>query len=102
MSFNYYTVEGIGVTASSIAPFVNPEKVIECIKKLYPSDLENIENDTKDINDIGELKKIVDGYICLGWYYSNICEIREQVENLINDDIYFCYVYWLFMWCVIL
>ena len=57
MSFNYYTVEGIGVTANSIAPFVNPEKVIECIKKLYPSDLENIENDTKDINDIGELKK---------------------------------------------
>ena len=75
MSFNYYTVEGIGVTASSIAPFVNPEKVIKCIKKLYPSDLENIENDTKDINDIGELKKIVDGYICLGWYYSNICEM---------------------------
>lgn len=57
MSSIYYTVEGIGVTASSIAPFVNPEKVIECIKKLHPSDLENIENETKDINDIGELKK---------------------------------------------
>ena len=52
MSSIYYTVEGIGVTASSIAPFVNPEKVIECIKKLHPSDLENIENETKDINDI--------------------------------------------------
>lgn len=57
MSFNYYTVKGIGVTASSIAPFVNPEKVIECIKKLHPSDLEQIENDTKDINDIGDLEK---------------------------------------------
>ena len=75
MSSIYYTVEGIGVTASSIAPFVNPEKVIECIKKLYPSDLENIENETKDINDIGELKKIVDGYICLGWYYRQISEM---------------------------
>ena len=72
MSFNYYTVKGIGVTASSIAPFVNPEKVIECIKKLHPSDLEQIENDTKDINDIDDLEKIVDGYICLGWYYSSI------------------------------
>ena len=108
--------------------------------------MKQIENDTKDINDIGNLEKIVDGYICLGWYYSNICEMlacmnvlfesgssededylfyprkypwemkkdepktiqkvhkiiidtvllvcdmtREQVENLINDDIYETY-----------
>lgn len=57
MSFNYYTVKGIGVTASSIAPFVNPEKVIECIKKLHPSDLEQIENDTKDITILAIWKK---------------------------------------------
>lgn len=76
MSSIYYTVEGIGVTASSIAPFVNPEKVIECIKKLYPSDLENIEND----------EIIIDTVLL-------VCDMtREQVENLINDDIYFCHV----------
>ncbi len=148
MSFNYFTIEGIGVTESSIAPFVNPKKVIECIKKLCPSELEEIENDTKDIDDIDELENIVDGYICSGGYYKSICEMlaymndenfllfdssddedylfyprkypwemkkdepktlqevheiiidtvllvcdmtREQVENLINDDIYETY-----------
>lgn len=85
MSSIYYTVEGIGVTASSIAPFVNPEKVIECIKKLHPSDLKQIENDTKDINDIGDLEKIVDGYICLGWYYSNICEMLACMNVLFES-----------------
>lgn len=32
MSFNYYTVKGIGVTASSIAPFVNQKKSLSVSK----------------------------------------------------------------------
>lgn len=98
MSFNYFTIEGIGVTESNIAPFVNPKKVIECIKKLCPSELEDIENDTNGVDDIDELENIVDGYICSGGYYKSICEMLVYMndENFLlfepsNDEDYLFY-----------
>lgn len=75
MSMAYWMNEGIGIDIDNLYPHINHEKVVECLKRLYPDD-PDVEADYNEDHDI-----------------SIFCDQGDYAEFLCNldDDNVFCY-----------
>lgn len=107
MSMSYWICEGVGIRANQLRPFLNPQKCIQLLKEQLPS--EEISEDGFDIDDYlygepfenladvftfcddtdSEPSSIAEVHERVIKAVLRLCDMaREQVETLIDDDIY--------------